>query len=179
MGQMDCSMVELGRMRLPVCLLGVVALAWAAAGCGDDAGAEGEISAGSGETRVLGPQETMQLLRQLPYRYKFKSVVSPEGADAAVAGRAVGPHRTILNFGIALGHGHVGVPVTRAGTAESYGYPRGGFIFTSDEFIKGSEGRMVPNPQLHTAAQWREASHMEVTMTDRLCLAATGGHCPP
>ncbi len=154
-------------------------MGWTAAGCGDNAGAEGDIAEGSGETRVLGARETKQLLRQLPYRYKFRSVATPEGAEAAVAGRAVGRHRTILNFGIALGHGHYGVPVPRAGTIYSYGYPMGGFIFTDDEFIKGTGGRMVPNPQLHTAAQFDEASHMSVMMTDKLCLAATGDHCPP
>jgi hypothetical protein len=91
----------------------------------------------------------------------------------------VGRHRTVLNFGIALGHGRNGVPVPRAGTIYSYGYPRGGFIFTDDEFIKGPGGRMVPNPQLHTAAQFDEASQMSVMMTDKLCLAATSEHCPP
>jgi hypothetical protein len=124
-------------------------------------------------------QETKRLLRKLPYRYQFRSVAIPKGAEAAVAGRAVGRHRTILNFGIALGHGHHGVPVPRAGTIYSYGYPRGGFIFTDDEFIRGADGRMVPNPQLHSAAQFNEASQMSVMMTDKLCLAATGEHCPP
>jgi hypothetical protein len=168
-------MVESGRLRFLPCLLGIVALAWTTAGCGD-AGAEG---AGSNETGVLGAKETKRLLRQLPYRYKFRPVAKPEGADAAVAGRAVGRHHTRLNFGIALGHGHHGVPVPRAGTSYSYGYPRGGFIFTDDEFINGPDGRMMPNPQLHTTAQFDEASHMSVMMTDKLCLAATGEHCPP
>jgi len=176
---MACSVAESKRLRLLVSLLGLVAMAGLAAGCGDDAGAEGSSTASSGDSRVLGAKETKQLLRQLPYRYKFRSVTTPKGAEAAVAGRAVGSHRTILNFGIALGHGHYGVPVPRAGTSESYGYPRGGFIFTSDEFIQGPDGRLVPNPRLHTAAQFAEASHMEVMMTDKLCLAATGDHCPP
>ena len=64
-------------------------------------------------------QETKRLLRQLPYRYKFRSVVKPEGAEAAVGGRVVGRHRTTVNFGIALGRGHYGVPVPRAGTRYS------------------------------------------------------------
>lgn len=148
-------------------------------GCGDDAGAEGDIAGGSGETRVLDAKETEQLLRQLPYRYKFRGVATPKGAEAAVAGHAVGRHRTILNFGIALGHGHYGVPVPRAGISESYGYSRGGFIFTTDTQVRGPDGRLEPGPQFKTAAQWREASHMEVVMTDKLCLAATGEHCPP
>jgi hypothetical protein len=166
-------------LRYFACLLGVGALVLAAAGCGDDAGAEGSDSADHSATRILSARETKQLLRQLAYHYKFRPVAMPEGADAAVAGRVAGRHQTILNFGIALDHGHHGVPVPHAGTSESYGYPRGGFIFTDDSLIKGPDGRLVPNPHLHTAAQWRESSHMEVMMTDRLCLAATGRHCPP
>jgi hypothetical protein len=176
---MDCSVVEPRRLHLLTCLLGIAAVAWIMAGCGDDAGAEGDIAAGSGEARVLGGKETKRLLRQLPYRYTFRAVATPEGAEAGVAGRAVGRHQTIVNFGIALGHGHHGVPVPRAGTAESYGYPRGGFIFTNDLLIKGADGRLAPNPHFHTAAQWDEATSMSVSMTDKLCMAATGEHCPP
>lgn len=168
-------MVETARLQLFGCLFGIAVLAWAITGCGSDTNAEG---AGSGST-VLSAKKTKRLLRQLPYRYKFRSVPTPRGAEAAVAGRAVGPHRTILNFGIALGHGHKAVPVPKAGTIYSYGYLGGGFIFTSDEFIEGLHGRMVPNPQLHSAAQWDQVSNMSVSMTDKLCLAATGEHCPP
>lgn len=146
-------------------LLGISALTCAVVGCG--------------EASVLGAREAEHLLRQLPYRYEFREVPTPEGAEAAVAGRATGRHRTVLNFGIALGHGHYGVPVPRAGISESYGYPRGGFIFTTDTFVKGPDGRLKPGPQFKTAAQLHEASHMEVMMTDKLCLAATGDHCPP
>lgn len=171
-------MAEAPRPQLFACLLGVAALAWAMTGCGNDAG--GAVGAdSSGSTGVLSAKETKQLLRQLPFRYKFRSVGTPEGAEAAVAGRAVGPHRTILNFGIALGHGHNAVPVLKAGTIYAYGYLSGGFIFTSDEFIEGPHGRMVPNPRLHSPAQWNQVSHMSVAMTDKLCLAATGEHCPP
>lgn len=175
---MDCSLVEYGRLRLLACLLGLAALGWTTAGCGD-AGAEGDIAAGSGETRVLGAKETKRLLRKLPYRYKFRPVATPEGAESAVGGRVIGRHRTMVNFGIALGRGHKAVPVPRAGTRYSYGYPRGGFIFTSDLLIEESDGRLAPNPELRTAAQQNEASEMTVTMTDKLCLAATGEHCPP
>lgn len=167
-------MVEIRHLRLLACLLVLAAIEWAIAGCGS-----GEVAAdGSGGTRVLGPREAKRLLRQLPYRYTFRPVATPDGADAGVAGRAIGPHHTRLNFGIALGHGYHGVPVPGAGTEESYGYPRGGFIFTDDVFINGSDGRLEANPHFHTAAQWRESSHMEVMMTDKLCLAATGEHCP-
>src|SRR4051794_18131676 len=132
---MDCSMVESRRPRLLPCLLGIAVLAWMTTGCGG-AGAEG---AGSDEAGGLGAKETKRLLRQLPYRYTFKSVVTPKGAEAAVAGQAIGTHHTVFNFGIALGHGHYGVPVPRAGTIDSYGYPRGGFIFTGDSLIKGPD----------------------------------------
>ena len=164
-------MVNLGCLRSLVCLLGMAALAWTATGCGGDAGAAG--------SKVLSAKETKRLLRQLPYRYTFRSVAKPKEAEAAVAGRAVGGHRTVVNFGIALGHGHYGVPVPRAGTRYSYGYPRGGFIFTNDTLIEGPDGSLAPNPKHHTAAQQNEASNMTVSMTDKLCLAATGRHCPP
>jgi len=171
---MDYSMAELKRLRPLVCLISGFVLVLMTVGCA----AAGDASSSSGEARVLGPKETKYLLRQLPYRYEFRVVSKPKEADAAVAGRAVGPHHTVLNFGIALGHGHHGVPVPRAGTSESYGYPRGGFIFTTDTFIKGPGGRLEPGPQFKTVAQWREASHMEVMMTDKLCRAATGEPCP-
>jgi hypothetical protein len=69
--------------------------------------------------------------------------------------------------------------VPAAGTEESYGYPKGGFIFTDDVLIIGSDGRLKVNPHLHTAAQFDESTTMSVAMTDKLCLAATGKHCPP
>lgn len=175
---MDCFVVESKHLCPLAFLLSLAALTLIAAGCGS-AGAEGDAATGSGETRVLGAKETKGLLRQLPYRYTFRKVATPDGADAAVAGRVVGRHRTVVNFGISLGHGYKAIPVPRAGTRYSYGYSRGGFIFTSDILIEGSDGRLVPNPQLHTAAQQNEASEMTVAMTDRLCLAATGEHCPP
>lgn len=168
-------MVESRHSSLLLCLLGIAVLAWATAGCG---GVDAE-GANSDETGVLSAKETKRLLHQLPYRYTFRSVATPKGAEAAVAGRAIGAHHTVFNFGIALGHGHYGVPVPRAGTIDSYGFPKGGFIFTGDSLIKDPGGRVIANPKFKTAAQWREAGHMEDMMTDKLCLAATGEHCPP
>jgi hypothetical protein len=52
---------------------------------------------------TLGEAEVKQLLRQLPYRFEFRPVRPPRGANGAVAGRAIGPHRTIIRFGISLG----------------------------------------------------------------------------
>lgn len=147
-------------------------------GCGGASDGETEPAATKSEARVLGATEAKQVLRDLPYRYAFKSVAKPEGAQAAVSGRAIGPHHTVLNFGIALGHDTTGVPVAGVGTAESYGYPRGGFVFTTDTFVRGSDGKLVRGPQFKTDAQWREVSHMEVMMTDKLCRAATGEPCP-
>lgn len=171
-------MAEITHARLLVCLLSGVALLWTLAGCGDDADTVSASADDVGETRVLSAEESKQLLRRLPYRYEFHEVPKPPGAKAAVAGRAIGPHHTVLNFGIALGRRIKGVPVPGAGTAESYGYSRGGFIFTTDMFVRGPGGRLVPGPQFKTEAQWREASHMEVMMTDKLCKAATGEPCP-
>lgn len=179
MGRVGCSVVEFTHSRSFVCFLSVVAVMWATIGCGDHAGAGGGRVANLDETRVLGTKEAKRLLRQLPYRYEFRPVAMPEGAESALAGRVEGRHRTIVNFGVALGRGHWAVPVPRAGTRYSYGYSRGGLIFTSDLLIEGADGRLVPNPQLRTAAQQNEASEMTVAMTDKLCLAATGEHCPP
>lgn len=173
-------MAEGTHARILACLLGGLVLIWALAGCGDDsdADAEGNPSAGSAQTRVLSAEESKELLRRLPYRYEFREVPKPAGAEAAVAGRAVGPHNTVLNFGVSLGRHTKGVPVPGAGTAESYGYSRGGFIFTTDMFVRGPDGRLVPGPQFKTRAQWREVARMEVLMTDKLCKAATGEPCP-
>lgn len=128
--------------------------------------------------RVLGVQETKRLLRRLPYDYRFRSVTRPAGAEGAVAGLAVGNHRTRIHFGIALGHGHRGVPVPLAGTSESYGYPRGGFIFTDDLLIRGPDGKLEVNPAIRTATQLDEATRMAVRITDMLCRAATHEPCP-
>ena len=173
-------MAEVKTARPPAWLLCGITLIWALTGCGSsaDAGAEETVSVEIGKTRVLSAGESRQLLRQLPYRYEFRKVPKPEGAEAALAGRAVGPHHTVLNFGIALGRRTEGVPVPGAGTTESFSYPRGGFVFTTDTFVRGPDGHLVPGPQFETAAQWRESSRMEVMMTDKLCKAATGEPCP-
>jgi hypothetical protein len=130
--------------------------------------------AGCGEASVLSVHETKDLLRKLPYRYEFWEVPIPEGAKAAIAGRAIGRHHTELNFGIALGYGLK--PVMLRQSAAEFDYQRS-FIFTSDILVRGPDGRLESAPQLKTAAQWREASRMDVLMTDRLCLATTGEHC--
>lgn len=130
---------------------------------------------GCGETQVLSVEETKDLLRQLPFRYEFREVPTPDGAEAAVAGRAIGRHHTELNFGIALGHGSEPVLLRRSPAEIDR---QRSFIFTSDALVRGSDGRLESAPQLKTPAQWREATNMEVLMTDRLCRATTGEHCP-
>lgn len=148
-------------MRCSGALLGISALACAIAGCG--------------EAPVLSVEETKHLLRQLPYRYEFREVPTPDGANAAVAGRAFGRHHARFNFGIALGHGSKPV-VLRLNPAEIEYHQS--FVFTDDSFIKGPGGHLASNPRFHTAAQWHEAISMIVAMTDKLCLATTGEHCP-
>lgn len=80
----------------------------------------------------------------------------------------MGFHHTVLNFGIELEHGCE--PVASYPQAAEVDR-QSSFIFTSDALVK-------PAPQLKTASQRREATHMEVLMTDRLCRATTGDHCP-
>src|SRR5204862_6795876 len=91
--QMACSVNETRHINhLFACMFVLVAVGWTITGCG-----AGEVVAGgSGGTRVLSPRETKRLLRQLPYRYTFRPVATPDCADAAVAGRAIGRHHTEL-----------------------------------------------------------------------------------
>lgn len=133
---------------------------------------------GSSNTSVLSEENAKRALQQLPYRFKFEAVDIPSGAVGAVAGQATGPHETVVHFGIALGDSPDGVPVRDAGVFDSFGYPEGGFLFTSDLSIGFAEGSVVTNPRYETAKQWSTAIEMEVEMTDRLCKAATGEPCP-
>jgi hypothetical protein len=74
------------------------------------------------EDNFLTEDEAKRALRQLPYLYKFRPVVRPSGADSAVAGFAIGPRKTKLNFGIAFGRLPSSVPVPRVGTDEVLSY---------------------------------------------------------
>lgn len=134
--------------------------------------------AASAANRVLSAPEVVRLLRRLPYRYTFRPVQPPKGAQAAVAGRALGAHHTVLNFGIALGRHTAGVPVPRAGVSEVTYYLDGGFVYTDDLQVPGKREKWEPGPQFHTAAQWREGGHMGVEIREALCLRATGRVCP-
>lgn len=127
-------------------------------------------------TSILTESEAKEALRQLPYRYKFRSADLPEGAEAAIAGAAFGPYKTVLQFGVAFGRSTQSVPVPRAGTSENWGY-QDTMLFTSDLQFKNAKGRLITNPLLKTAKQFREAVEMEVQITNELCKAATGEPC--
>jgi hypothetical protein len=178
MAQKAYSMVRLAQTkgRLVFAVVVIAALV-GVAGCGSTT-ADGAGEPASSSSHVLSPREVSQLLRELPYRYTFRDVPLPKGAEAAIAGRAVGAHHTVVNFGIALGRHTSSVPLPRVGIAEVSYYPRGGFVFTDDEIIRKENGEWESGPQFHTAAQWREAGHMTVEMEEKLCLGATGKVCP-
>ena len=118
--------------------------------------------------------EVKQLLRRLPYRFEFRPVTPPDGASAAVAGKVIGPHRTVVNFGISFGN--EGVPVPHAGTLNAAGGST--YVITDDTLIRGKHQRLESGKQFHTAAQWRESSKMMVDIEEALCKAQTGKPCP-
>jgi hypothetical protein len=143
-------------------------------------GACGEASGEPGDPRVLSTAEARKLLLQLPYRFHFRPVQLPDGASGALAGTAIGEHRTIVRFGIALGREAEPVPVPKAGTRGYYDYTHGGgFVYTDDMLVPDKNGRMHANKQYRTNAQWYEAANMIVDMQQKLCYASTGEPCPP
>ena len=152
------------------CGLAVTLLAMAV-GCGCGASADGEAT--GTPPHSLDAAEAKQLLSTLPYRYRWRKVKPPEGATGAVAGTAVGKHRTVLHFGVALGADPEPVPVPGSGTVSAYGYPRGEFVFTDDVITRDGIGKQITNE-----AQWREANLMVVEMEEKLCKAVTGEPCP-
>jgi hypothetical protein len=116
-----------------------------------------------------------QLLRRLPYRFEFRPVAPPKGANGAIAGKVIGPHKTIVNFGIALGGEGRGVPVPHAGTLNASGGTA--FVVTDDEQIRGKLGNFEPGKQFHTVAQEHVATRMMVDIEETLCKARTGKPC--
>jgi hypothetical protein len=159
------------QMRVSLGILLVSVILAVCCGCGASANGEGSV----GSPRVLSSAEAKRLLLHLPYRYQWRRVPLPEGASAALAGTAVGNHRTILHFGIAFGTEAKPVPVPQAGARDPYDYTQGGgFSFTDDLVIPGGVGK-----QFHASAQWDEATTMEVEMEEKLCKASTGEFCPP
>lgn len=127
----------------------------------------------------LEPTEVQALLVQLPYSFTFADVQASERETGVVRGRATSSRGTVLDFGIALGKEAAPVSVGRAGTRMAYGYPSGGFVYTDDLMVENGKGALIPNPQFKSYAQWRQAGHMGVAITAKLCKAATGRPCPP
>lgn len=138
-------------------------------GCGSDSAADDSDVA-------LDAEEAKKVLLKLPYRYKFVEVEVPEGASAAVAGRAYGRHRTSLIFGVALGDQPKPVSMPNAQLGEVAGTPY--FTYSSNLLEPGKKGRWERGKQLHTQAQWNEAINMVFEMEQKLCRAATGKPCP-
>jgi hypothetical protein len=168
---MDYSMADVTRRGWPwiaAPLFGVLLMS-VALGCGSDA------SGDSGQ-RELNVIEAKTILQELPYRYAFKEPAIPQGASGAIGGRVYGPHKTWFDFGIALGDDASPVPVPRAGISEAVGNP--GFVFTANQVIPVGRFHWKRAPQLRTAAQWDESSHMATEIVERLCYAVTGEPCP-
>jgi len=125
---------------------------------------------------VLGEQETKQLLLRLPYRFEFRQVALPLGASGAVAGRIIGAHRTIVNFGITLGSGKP-VPVPHAGIDNASGGTA--FIVTNDTLVRAKARQLDGGKrQFHTVAQQNEAGQMVLAVEETLCRSGTGKTCP-
>jgi hypothetical protein len=143
-----------------------------AGGCGS-ATADGS----NDEPGVLSAQAAEQSLKQLPYRYEFKSVKIPAGAIDAFAGRVHGPHGATVSIGVALGKEPRAVPVPVAGTSNAVGVPGAGFVFTNDILVPVGS-KMTANKHLRTPAQWKAANAMATAMEEKLCKAATGKPCP-
>lgn len=152
----------------------LIVLGTFAIGCGSPATGD------SSSPHVLTATEAKRLLLQVPYHYRWRKVPLPEGASAALAGTATGRHHTILHFGISLGTEADAVPVPNAGLLDPYNYSEGGgFVFNDDLEVPGKNETVHRSKQFHTAAQWDEATSMEVEMEEKLCKAATGRPCPP
>ena len=145
-----------------------------ASGCGSADLGGASITKSISSRPVLSTEAAEGLLRRLPYRYRWRDVELPQGASGALAGTAIGRHRTIVHFGISLGAEPEAVPVPQAGTLSPYYYYGGGFVFNDDLVLPKGVGK-----QFHTAAQWDEATTMVVEMQEKLCKAATGEACPP
>lgn len=171
MGRMDYSMADVTRRGWPciaALLLGLL-LVVVGLGCGSDA-------SGNDRPSELSETDAKAIVQELPYRYVFRETAIPNGANGAIGGRVYGPHKTWFDFGIALGDGASPVPVPRAGISEAVGNP--GFVFTANQVIPVGRLHWKPAPQLRTAAQWDESSHMATEIVERLCHAVTGEPCP-
>lgn len=155
--------------RLGLVTLGLLLLLGGIVGCGSSADGAATVSS----PPMLSAAEAKGLLKDLPYRYRWREVEAPKGAAAALAGVATGKHRASFHFGIALGSHPAPVSVPQSGTSSAYAYSQGEFVFTDDIVTPHGVGKQIKN-----AAQWREANLMVVKMEEALCKAATGEPCP-
>lgn len=173
-------MVDRDRLCFLLALLVVLGLSSVLLGCAGGGGGPDAVQ-GHGEgdrsPNQLDTKNAEAALRLLPYRYKFRSVPRPDGDIVALRGRAIGEHHTVVPFGVILGDSSDEL-LPSPGAAETYRYPQGRFSFTTDIVLVDSTGRLEANSRYHSAAQWEEANRMEVRMTERLCQASTGEHCP-
>jgi hypothetical protein len=171
MGKMVCSRVrQLSRLGASVAVVAALLLGLGAIGCGGGAKAEGD------GLQTLSAPEAKTVLGELPYRYKYRTVLVPRGATAALAGRAYGPSNTSFDFGIALGDGTNAVPVAQAGVSEVVGNP--GFVFTSNLVVPVGRAKWENSKQIHSARQLHVAADMVTEMEEQLCRAITGEPCP-
>jgi hypothetical protein len=126
-------------------------------------------------TKTLSQAETESLLLELPYRFRFHDVPSPDGASGAVAGRAIGPHHTVVRFGVSLGKEGAALSI---GPHSDLADATGGESF---RVTNGSTldvgGRIKAAPWLRTRAQWLESVTMIVAIEEKLCRATEGKPC--
>jgi hypothetical protein len=133
------------------------------------------LVSGCETTRTPDEAEVKQLLRQLPYRFEFRPVDPPDGASGAVAGRVIGPHRTVVHFGISLGHDGDPVPL---GPGTDTADATGGETFrVTDDTMVIVNGKLKAGHQFHTDAQWNESARIVVDIEEKLCRATTGKPC--
>lgn len=129
----------------------------------------------SNSLRTLDEPEVKQLLRQLPYRFQFKSVRVPKDASGAVAGAAIGKHRTVVHFGVSLEEGYHPVRLPKPAVLEATGGQT--FLVSSDITIWSDDG-IARGRQFRTQAQWNEAASIVTAIEGKLCRATTGEPCP-
>jgi hypothetical protein len=133
------------------------------------------VTTSSGAKTLDGP-ETEAVLRQLPYRFRFHGVPTPDGASGAIAGRAIGPGDVALRFGVSLGGAGDAVSL---GPHTDVADATGGETFRlSDDTMIVVDGKPREPARFSTVARWRTAMRMAVAIEEKLCRATEGGACP-
>ncbi|HEX4669312.1 MAG TPA: hypothetical protein VH275_04985 [Solirubrobacterales bacterium] len=125
--------------------------------------------------KTLSETATKDLLRELPYRFEFRSTPIPDGADGAVAGVARGAHGTVVRFGVSLGQG--GKPIS-LGPHSDLAEVGGGETFrvTNDSSVI-VDGNVETSPRIKSSAQWHDAVSIVVAIEEKLCRATEGKAC--